>query len=324
MIAAKHRVDLSDPRLLYDNEIYTLTSTFGTDTHATTLNIGFDFEFGFGLVFVIFGIFFSFLFLQLVGNLEEGAGQATRILLIAIAHCKPDTNELNACHEEIREYKLRYIHKPQAQQSTYLSEAEEDAETTAQLEGVVDFILQQGATWSAVAQRILRVDTTLFVHQFAAWLVGIGDGDAAGGAGGIEAAAEESILHMFTHLRRHRLPALLGKLLLLLGIDSQAGASNGELNQEQHEQNDHVLYIGGKRHRVKGNQYKPNRSVTLSNRQIRYQVLLITLLPLGQLITPQMTQLPTVCGSRLQVTYEPSHSLQHGASIASLEVHLEA
>lgn len=110
------------------------------------------------------GFFFSFLFLQLVGNLEEGAGQATRILLIAIAHCKPDTNELNACHEEIREYKLRYIHKPQAQQSTHLSEAEEDAETTAQLEGVVDFVLQQGATWSAVAQRILRVDTTLFVH----------------------------------------------------------------------------------------------------------------------------------------------------------------
>lgn len=222
---------------------------------------GFDFEFGFGLVFVIFGIFFSFLFLQLVGNLEEGAGQATRILLIAIAHCKPDTNELNACHEEIREYKLRYIHKPQAQQCTYLSEAEEDAETTAQLEGVVDFILQQGATWSAVAQRILRVDTTLFVYQFTAWLVGIGDEDAAGGAGGIEAAAEESILHMFTHLRWHRLPALLGKLLLLLGIDSQAGASNGELNQEQHEQNDHVLFIGGKRYRVKGNQYKPNRSV---------------------------------------------------------------
>lgn len=67
-----------------------------------------------------------------------------------------------------------------------------------------------------------------------------------------------------------------------------------------------------------------NQTEALSNRQIRYQVLLITLLPLGQLITPQMTQLPTVCGSRLQVTYEPSHSLQHGASIASLEVHLEA
>lgn len=145
---------------------------------------------------------------------------------------------------------------------THLSEAEEDAETAAQLEGVVDFVLQQGATWSAVAQRILRVDTTLFVHKFAAWLVGIGNDDAAGGAGGIEAAAEESILHMFTHLRWHRLPALLGELLLLLGIDSQAGASNGELNQEQHEQNDHVLYIeGGKRYRVKGNQYTPDRSV---------------------------------------------------------------
>lgn len=129
---------------------------------------------------------------------------------------------------------------------THLSEAEEDAETTAQLEGVVDFVLQQGATWSAVAQRILRVHATLLVHQFAAWLVGIGNGDAAGGAGGIEAAAKESILHMFTHLRWHRLPALLGELLLLLGIDSQAGASNGELNQEQHEQNDHVLYIGRK------------------------------------------------------------------------------
>lgn len=96
-----------------------------------------------------------------------------------------------------------------------------------------------------MAQRILRVDTTLFVHQFAAWLVGIGNDDAAGGAGGIEAAAEESILHMFTHLRWHRLPSLLGELLLLLGIDCQTGASNGELNQEQHEQNDHVLYIEG-------------------------------------------------------------------------------
>lgn len=39
MIAAKHRVDLSDPRLLYEYEIYTLTLTFGTDTHATTLNM---------------------------------------------------------------------------------------------------------------------------------------------------------------------------------------------------------------------------------------------------------------------------------------------
>lgn len=42
----------------------------------------FLFEFDFGFCFLVFVFFF-----ELVSNLEEGAGQAARILLIAITHC---------------------------------------------------------------------------------------------------------------------------------------------------------------------------------------------------------------------------------------------
>lgn len=121
---------------------------------------------------------------------------------------------------------------------THLSEAEEDAQTAAQLEGIINFILQQGAAGSATAQRILRVGTALSIDYLAAGLLAIGDAVA----GGIEAAAKEAVLHLFTQLGWHRLPALLGELLLLLGVNGQTGAGNRELDEEEHEQNDHVLH----------------------------------------------------------------------------------
>jgi len=126
----------------------------------------------------------------------------------------------------------------------HLSEAEEDAQATAQLEGVVDLVLQQGSAGFATAVRLGGVGTALLVDQLARGLIRRRHHGSCARSSGVEAAAFQAVLHLFAHIRGHCHPSLLGELLLLLGIDGQTGTGNGELNQEQHEQNDHVLRRG--------------------------------------------------------------------------------
>lgn len=112
-----------------------------------------------------------------------------------------------------------------------------------------------------MAERILRIHAAFSVNYLAAGFLVIGVaidvGDAGGGA--IEAAAEKTVLHLFAQLRWHRLPAMLSELLLLHRIDGQARAGNGELNEEEHEQNDHVL-----RRESIGLRSKPSRETVIS------------------------------------------------------------
>lgn len=129
---------------------------------------------------------------------------------------------------------------------------------------------------------------------------------------------------MFTHLRWHRLPALLGELLLLLGIDSQAGAGNGELNKEQHEQNDHVLHRD-RGQRVKCNQYKMKSKYVINAKETNSLSgnihKNIATWPPDNTLPPNDAIAATVRKS-FASSFGPSHSFT--ASIASLVFHLKA
>lgn len=57
----------------------------------------------------------------------------------------------------------------------------------------------------------------------------------------VESTAVKVVLHITFCLITGYLPALLGDCILLLGVDGEARAGQGELKQEQEEQDDHVL-----------------------------------------------------------------------------------
>lgn len=62
------------------------------------------------------------------------------------------------------------------------------------------------------------------------------------GGGGVKSTAQELLLHLLLEVGRCQRPPLLGKLALLFRVNGQAGARDRELDQEQHKQNDHVLW----------------------------------------------------------------------------------
>lgn len=220
-------------------------------------------------------------------NLEKSVWSSTpRILLIAVAHSQPDPDKLyddmydmSGCGASMEVESYKWMHWfadlnmnwqergcfLSLLQITYLGEAEEQSNATAELKGIVDGLLQLvetgltdhtsgdsrgvdliGRATGFLKEKIsVSITVTWFKSRFSSSFTHITRNIRVPGR--IESAALERVLHLFLHVNRTVVPSPGSQLLLLVLVDSQTGTGHWKLDQEEDKQNNHVLQGGGRR-----------------------------------------------------------------------------
>lgn len=149
------------------------------------------------------------------------------ILLVSISNGQNDSQELSngtiQCQGQSKSFDR------ELSCSIYLCEAEEESDAPRHSKSAVDGVLVLLQAWRADRAGGRQAD---FVHRVARRMVVCG--------GCVETAARESCLYVGLDVIGNFVPSFLGEDSLLLLRDCEARARNGELNDEQAEEDDHV------------------------------------------------------------------------------------
>lgn len=149
------------------------------------------------------------------------------------------------------------------QYNIYLGKAEEESHATAELEGIVDGLfkfVQARLTHHAGRRGSRGVDiisrATGFLNKLQKtneinrkWAMEINKNRPYITSNvrvpcRVESTALEGVLNLLLQFDRSMVPSTGRQIPLLVLAHGQTGAGYGELNEEQHEQNDHVLQGG--------------------------------------------------------------------------------